>query len=101
MKYTDLVLLDIKQIDGEEHVKLTGRTNTNILAKWQKSFEMDKLRKWICHVLVCRAEVIMTFKQTGLILSELLKMWRESGRFFLSYSGNLKGVAGDSHLLKE
>ena len=36
MKYTDLVLLDIKQIDEEEHVKLTGCTNTNILAMAEK-----------------------------------------------------------------
>ena len=27
MKYTDLVLLDIKQIDEEEHIKLTGQSN--------------------------------------------------------------------------
>ena len=32
MKYTDLVLLDIKQIDEEEHIKLTGQSNKNILA---------------------------------------------------------------------
>ena len=51
MKYTDLVLLDIKQIDEEEHVKLTGCTNTNILAMAEKLSEMDK-PVWIRHVLV-------------------------------------------------
>ena len=51
MKYTDLVLLDIKQIDEEEHVKLTGCTNTNILAMAEKLSEMNK-PVWIRHVLV-------------------------------------------------
>ena len=30
LKYTDLVLLDIKHIDDEEHKKLTGASNKNI-----------------------------------------------------------------------
>lgn len=51
MKYTDLVLLDIKQIDEKEHVKLTGCTNQNILAMAEKLSEMDK-PVWIRHVLV-------------------------------------------------
>ena len=32
MKYTDLVLLDIKHIDDGEHKKLTGFSNKNVLA---------------------------------------------------------------------
>ena len=32
MEYTDLVMLDIKHIDSEEHRKLTGHGNENILA---------------------------------------------------------------------
>lgn len=51
MKYTDLVMLDIKHIDDEKHKVLTGWTNENILdmAKY-----MDELHKpvWIRHVLV-------------------------------------------------
>ena len=31
MKYTDLLLLDIKHIDDEQHKILTGHTNQNIL----------------------------------------------------------------------
>ena len=31
LKYTDLVLLDIKHINNEEHIKLTGFSNKNIL----------------------------------------------------------------------
>ena len=51
MKYTDLVLLDIKQIDEKEHIKLTGHTNQNILAMAQKLSDMGK-PVWIRHVLV-------------------------------------------------
>ena len=31
LKYTDLVLLDIKHIDEKEHIKLTGHSNKNVL----------------------------------------------------------------------
>lgn len=51
MKYTDLVLLDIKQIDEKEHIKLTGHTNRNILAMAQELSDMGKT-VWIRHVLV-------------------------------------------------
>ena len=51
MKYTDLVMLDIKNIDREGHKKLTGQTVDNILdcAKY-----LDEIGKemWIRHVLV-------------------------------------------------
>lgn len=51
MKYTDLVMLDIKHIDDEKHKLLTGWTNENILdmAKY-----LDEIQKpvWIRHVLV-------------------------------------------------
>lgn len=42
MEVTDLVMLDIKEMDEEKHKKLTGRSNKNILAvagkmkKWEK-----------------------------------------------------------------
>ena len=36
MKYTDLVMLDIKHIDEEQHKILTGCTNKNILAMARK-----------------------------------------------------------------
>jgi len=51
MTVTDLLLVDIKHIDEEEHLKLTGRTGTNI----QDMFRyLDDIRKpiWIRHVLV-------------------------------------------------
>lgn len=51
MKYTDLVLLDLKQIDEGEHVELTGHTNANIL---EMAKELSRMNKpvWIRHVLV-------------------------------------------------
>ena len=51
MKYTDLVMLDIKQIDEQEHIKLTGHSNKNILAM---ALELSDMKKpvWIRHVLV-------------------------------------------------
>ena len=51
MKYTDLVMLDIKHIDDEEHRKLTKHSNRNILdcARY-----LSDIRKpvWIRHVLI-------------------------------------------------
>ena len=51
MKYTDLVLLDIKQINEQEHMKLTGQTNTNIHSMARELSDMSK-PVWIRHVLV-------------------------------------------------
>ena len=51
MKNTDLVLLDIKHIDEEQHRILTGQSNRNILRMAQLLSEMKK-PMWIRHVLV-------------------------------------------------
>lgn len=51
MKYTDLILLDIKEIDEERHKKLTGFTNKNILDMAKYLSEIEK-PVWIRHVLV-------------------------------------------------
>ena len=51
MKVTDLVMLDIKQIDEEKHKILTGRTNSNILDMARYLSEINK-PVWIRHVLV-------------------------------------------------
>ena len=51
LKYTDLVLLDIKHIDNEEHKKLTGLPNTNILDFAKYLSEINK-PVWIRHVVV-------------------------------------------------
>lgn len=51
MKVTDTVLLDVKHIDSDEHRKLTGRPNDNILdcARWLSEHDVAV---WIRHVLV-------------------------------------------------
>lgn len=51
MKYTDLLLVDIKHIDGEEHKILTGHSNRNILDMAEYLSEIQK-PVWIRHVLV-------------------------------------------------
>ena len=51
MEVTDLFMLDIKEIDEEEHKKLTGQTNANILDMARCLSEHGK-KMWIRHVLV-------------------------------------------------
>ena len=51
MKYTDLVMLDIKHIDEEAHIKLTGKPNKNIL-DFAQYLSDKKIPVWIRHVLV-------------------------------------------------
>lgn len=51
MQYTDLLLLDIKEINNDRHKVITGKENTNILemAKYLSSIHKPI---WIRHVLV-------------------------------------------------
>lgn len=51
MKYTDLLLLDLKQFDNEKHKILTGHANENIL---DLASYLSTIHKpvWIRHVLV-------------------------------------------------
>ena len=51
MKYTDLLLQDIKHIDDEERKQLTGHTNVNILDCARYLSDIKK-PVWIRHVLV-------------------------------------------------
>ncbi|MBR1422074.1 MAG: pyruvate formate lyase-activating protein [Ruminococcus sp.] len=51
LKYTDLVMLDIKHIDRDEHKKLTGHYNDNILA-FAKFISEQGTDLWIRHVVV-------------------------------------------------
>lgn len=50
MKVTDLLLMDIKHIDEEEHKKLTGQSGENVRDMFRY---LDKIKKpiWIRHVL--------------------------------------------------
>ena len=51
MKYTDLVMLDLKHIDNEKHKELTHFENTNILDCARYLSEIGK-DMWVRHVLV-------------------------------------------------
>lgn len=51
IKYTDLVLLDIKHINEFEHKKLTGHSNKNPI-KFAKFLSERNIPVWIRHVVV-------------------------------------------------
>lgn len=51
LKYTDLILLDLKHIDKEKHKKLTGLTNDHIL-QFASYLSDNQVPVWIRHVLV-------------------------------------------------
>lgn len=51
MRYTDLVLLDLKQIDPQKHLELTGKPNAHIL-EFARFLSDAKVPVWVRHVLV-------------------------------------------------
>lgn len=51
MEVTDLVMLDIKHIDKDEHIKLTGKSNERIFEFAKYLREINKTM-WIRHVVV-------------------------------------------------
>lgn len=51
LRFCDLVLLDIKHIDDNEHKKLTGRSSKNVL-DFAKFLSDNGVDMWIRHVLV-------------------------------------------------
>ena len=51
MKYTDLVMLDIKHIDTIKHKALTGHGNENIL-DFARYLEQKGITLWVRHVIV-------------------------------------------------
>ncbi len=51
MKYTDLVMLDIKHIDSSKHHNLTGKDNKNILL-FAKYLEGKNIPLWVRHIIV-------------------------------------------------
>ena len=74
LRVTDLVLLDIKHIDEEEHRKLTGHSNRNILA-FAKYLRDQKIPVWIRHVVVPGiTEDPRWLRRLGAFLAELDNM---------------------------
>ncbi len=51
IKYTDLVMLDIKHIDPKAHIDLTEQKLDNVLA-FAKYLDENKVELWIRHVVV-------------------------------------------------
>ena len=51
MKYTDLVMLDIKHIDADKHRTLTGRDNAPVKA-FARYLESRSIPLWVRHVIV-------------------------------------------------
>lgn len=51
MKYTDLVMLDIKHIDPVKHKELTGHDNKAVLG-FAKFLEKNNIPVWIRHIIV-------------------------------------------------
>ncbi len=69
IKYTDLILLDIKHIDEKEHIKLTGHSNKNIL-DFAEYLSEKAIPVWIRHVVV----PTITDKEEDLVnLGEFIK----------------------------
>lgn len=77
LSLTDLVLLDIKHINDDEHKKLTSHSNKNILA-FAKYLEKKGVDIWVRHVVV----PTITYNE---------KYLQETGRFIGSLS-NVKTV---------
>ena len=63
LKYTSLVMLDIKHIDDEEHKKLTKHSNKNIL-DFAMYLSEKNIPTWIRHVVVPN----ITYKEEYLII---------------------------------
>jgi pyruvate formate lyase activating enzyme len=51
LKYTDLILLDLKHINRKKHIRLTGMANDHIL-EFARLLSKRKIPVWIRHVLV-------------------------------------------------
>lgn len=51
LKYCDLVMLDIKHIDEEKHIDLTGKTNKNVL-EFASYLDSKNINIWLRYVLV-------------------------------------------------
>ena len=71
IKYTDLVLLDIKHIDDKQHRKLTGFSNKNVL-DFAQYLSNKNIPVWIRHVVVPEiTDIEIYLEELGKFLSSL------------------------------
>lgn len=84
LSVTDLVMLDIKHMDAEEHRKLTGQDNEKILA-FARYLDEKQIPVWIRHVVVPG----ITFQR------EELRLW--AGSFDTFECGKAGGASVSLH----
>ena len=71
IKYTDLVLLDIKHIDDKQHRKLTGFSNKNVL-DFAQYLSNKNIPVWIRHVVAPEiTDIEIYLEELGKFLSSL------------------------------
>ena len=58
LKYTDLILLDLKHINRKKHIQLTGMANDHIF-EFARFLSDRKIPVWIRHVLVPSLRMMM------------------------------------------
>lgn len=63
LRYTDLFLVDIKELENNDHIKLTGESNENIL-NFIDFLDNNKKEFWIRHVVLYN----YTFNKNKLVL---------------------------------
>ena len=76
MEVTDILLMDIKHINEEEHIKLTGKSGKNIIDMFRY---LDKINKpiWIRHVLTPEiTDNDLYLKQTSEFIKSLHNVYR-------------------------
>ncbi len=77
LKLCDLVMLDIKHIDNEEHKKLTGYGNSNVL-EFAKYVDSKGVEMWLRYVLVPsindKDEVVASWKNFAETLNNVSKI---------------------------
>ncbi len=71
IKVCDLVLLDLKHIDNEEHIKLTSVKNSNIL-DFARYLSDNNISMWVRHVVITDITLNEVYlNKLGIFLSEL------------------------------
>ena len=75
--YCDLVLLDIKHIDEDSHISLTGMSNKNVL-KFAEYVDSRNIEMWLRYVLVPGIndsyEILTKWKNFAIILKNVKKI---------------------------
>lgn len=90
MKYTDMLMLDIKHIDDEQHKILTGHSNKNIL-EFARYLSDIKSRSGFVTYLSRREAIMMNILRDFMIL---LKRWIMSRKWKSFLTIRLENTSG-------